>query len=263
MARMNSYVKMEISDKIVLLTINRPGAYNAINLPTAQELAEHLVTLGSNRQVQGIIITGAGTAFSAGGDIRQMMNDPDGPAATFSRLAAVVNTCITEIRRMRKPVVAAVNGIAAGGGFSLALACDFRVIAGTARLKQGFTTNGLCIDGGGTFLLPRLVGLARALEIAALDEPITAEEALTLGLVNRVVEPDEVVAASRRLVDHIRQKSLHTFGWSKLLLTNAFETPLEAQLEMERQGLFSCAAHADGQEGMKAFLEKRAPRFNQ
>ncbi len=190
------------------------------------------------------------------------MDHPNGPPAAFNELAAYVHVCVIEIRRMRKPVIAAINGVAAGGGFSLALACDFRVMAASARLKQGFTSNALCIDGGGTFTLPRLVGLARALEIAAFDEAIPAETAHAWGLVTRVVNDEAVVAEAVGMAKAVAARSLHAFGWTKQLLTNSSETALEAQLEHERQGLIACVSHPDGVEGMTAFLEKRPPVYN-
>lgn len=259
---MTERVCLAMRERIAQVTLNRPEAYNALDLPTAQALCATLLRLASDAAVQGIVITGAGKAFSAGGDIRRAMAHPNGPAALFHELASGVHLAVTEIRRMRKPVIAAINGIAAGGGFSLALACDFRVMATSARLKQGFTSNALCIDAGGTFTLPRLVGLARALEIAAFDEPIAAEQALAWGLVTKLTEQTEVLEASLTMARRIAQRSLHTFGWSKALLTESFETPWETQLEHERQGLVSCVSHADGIEGMRAFLEKRPAQFN-
>nr|MBS0020733.1 enoyl-CoA hydratase/isomerase family protein [Gammaproteobacteria bacterium] len=259
---MGALVHLATLERIAQLTLNRPDAYNALDLPTARELSAILLELSTDTAVHGVVITGAGKAFSAGGDIRRAMAHGQGPAALFHELATYVHLCVTEIRRMRKPVLAAINGIAAGGGFSLALACDFRVMAASARLKQAFTSNALCIDAGGTFTLPRLVGLARALEIAAFDEPISAQQALAWGLVTKVVDDTQVLEAGLEMVRIIAQKSLHTFGWSKALLTNAFETSWETQLEYERQGLVSCAGHADGKEGMRAFLEKRPAHFN-
>ncbi|HYQ90864.1 MAG TPA: enoyl-CoA hydratase-related protein, partial [Candidatus Competibacteraceae bacterium] len=243
------------------ITLNRPASYNALDLALARELSDMLLRLSTDESVRVITITGAGEAFSAGGDIRRAMAHPNGPGAAFHELATYVHLCVTEIRRMRKPVIAAINGVAAGGGFSLALACDFRIMAESARLKQGFTSNALCIDVGGTFTLPRLVGLARALEIAAFDEPIPAEQALEWGLVTRVVPDIEVVPEAQAMARTLLRKSLHTFGWSKQLLTDSFETPFETQLERERQGLVSCASHREGIEGMSAFLEKRKPDY--
>jgi 2-(1,2-epoxy-1,2-dihydrophenyl)acetyl-CoA isomerase len=257
------FTKLEIVDGIGRIVLNRPESFNALDLPTARELAELLMQLRGNAHVLGILITGAGEAFSAGGDIRRAVNHPNGPAAVFHELATVVHVCIAEIRGIPKPVVAAINGVAAGGGFSLALACDFRVMAESARLKQGFTSNALCIDAGGTFTLPRLVGFARALEIATFDEVISAQKAFDWGLVNQVVADAKVLDAADILMKKICKKSLHTFAWSKQLLNNAFETSLETQLDRERTGLVSCVSHPDGVEGMHAFLEKRKPQYNQ
>lgn len=163
---------------------------------------------------------------------------------------------------MSKPVIAAVNGVAAGGGFSLALACDFRVMASSAVLRQAYTSSGLCIDGGGTFMLPRLVGLARAMEIAAFDKPVSSEQALAIGLVTKVVEDGQAVEEAEKMAMELSQMSLHSFGWSKQLLMDSFHTAFETHIERERAGLCSCASHADGREGLQAFAEKRKPVFN-
>lgn len=260
---MQQYSHLTMIDHIAQLTLNRPESLNALDLDLARELSDRLLELSTDPTVHCVIITGAGKAFSAGGDIKRAVEHPHGPAAAFHEIATFVHLCVTEIRRMRKPVIAAINGVAAGGGFSLALACDFRIMAASARLKQAFTSNALCIDAGGTFMLPRIVGLARALEIATFDEPIVADRALSWGLVTKVVEDAVLLDEAMQLARHIASKSLHTFGWSKALLTNAFETPWETQLEYERQGLVDCVAHPDGVEGMHAFLEKRTPRYNQ
>jgi 2-(1,2-epoxy-1,2-dihydrophenyl)acetyl-CoA isomerase len=167
-----------------------------------------------------------------------------------------------EIRRMRKPVVAAVNGVAAGGGFSLALACDFRVMAKSAVLRQAYTYYGLSIDGGGTFILPKLVGLARALEIAAFDRPISAELALKWGLVTGIVEDGQALEEATKLAQELAQGPVHSFGYSKRLFMDSFSNSFEAHLEFERVALSSCAGHAEGEEGITAFIEKRKPVFN-
>jgi 2-(1,2-epoxy-1,2-dihydrophenyl)acetyl-CoA isomerase len=162
---------------------------------------------------------------------------------------------------MEKPVVAAINGIAAGGGFSLALACDFRVLGQSATLRQAYTSSGLSIDGGGSFALPRLVGLARALEIMAFDKPIPSEQALEWGLVTKVVPDEEVHSAALAMLEELTRTALYSFAWSKKLMTDSWNHSLETQLELERQGISDCAAHPNGQEGIKAFVEKRKPSF--
>jgi len=163
---------------------------------------------------------------------------------------------------MPKPVVAAINGLAAGGGFSIALACDFRIMETSGILRQAYTSNGLSIDGGGTFSLPRLVGLAKALEIAAFDRPIDAEKAYEWGLVTEVVDNGESVKRARELINEMKRRSLTSFAASKKLMTDSFNTAFEGQMEKERDLLSWCADQPNGREGIAAFLEKRRPVFN-
>lgn len=259
---MNDSIVLTVDDDLARIVLNRPSIYNPLDRPAVDALIEILLRLSADTAVRAVIITGAGAAFSAGGDLAAVNAHRHGPAAAFDDLAARVHIAVLEIRRMPKPVIAAVNGIAAGGGFSLALACDFRVMAASARLRQGFTSNGLCIDGGGTFHLPRLVGLARAMEIAAFDEAIDAERALAWGLVTRVVADARVVEEATAMARDLARRSLHSFAWSKRLLGMSFDTPLAVQLEHERDGLVACAAHADGREGIAAFIDKRRPNFD-
>ena len=247
--------------KILEVTLNRPDAYNALNLDMMKLLAEALSSAARDDSIRGILITGEGKAFCAGGDLKWISQQKEGAGSVLHRLAPQFHLSILEIRRMEKPVVAAINGIAAGGGFSLALACDFRVMAQSARLQQAYTSSGLSMDGGGSFTLPRLVGLARAMEIMAFDEPITSERALEWGLVTKVVPDDDVLSESVAMLNRLGRTSLHSFAWSKKLMTNSFNTTLETQLELERQGISDCGAHSDGQEGIKAFVEKRNPSF--
>ena len=177
------------------------------------------------------------------------------------QVAGYFHQAVIEIRRMDKPVIAAINGVAAGGGFSLALACDFRVMAESATLKQAYTSAGFSLDGGGSFTLPRMVGLARALEIVAFDRPISAPQALAWGLATKIVPDAQVLAEAMSMAHELAGRSLNSFGWAKRLLTDSFDSAFEAHLERERRGLATCAAHPDGQEGLQAFVEKRQPVF--
>lgn len=258
---MADLVLLERHGGIATLRLNRPESFNAISLELAQELTTQLLTLSADSQTRSIVITGQGTAFCAGGDLKWALAYPQGPAAAFRKLAGQVHTAITEIRRIPKPMIAAVNGVAAGGGFSLALACDFRIMSRSASLRQGYSSAGLCLDAGGSFMLPRLVGFARAMEIAALDEPISAEQTLKWGMVNRVVEPEQVQGATIELANRLARRSLNSFAWSKKLLNESFETSLETQMEREREAIAACAEHSDGVEGLRAFQEKRKPKF--
>lgn len=258
---MTEQVKVTREGSVAVVLLDRPDAYNAQSPEMLGALVPHLMTLGSDESVRGVVITGAGKAFCAGGDLKWALSHPQGAPAAFHQLAGSFHLAITEIRRMRKPVIAALNGVAAGGGFSLALACDFRVMARSAVLRQAYTSSGLCIDGSGTFTLPRLVGLARALEIAAFDQPIGAEQALAWGLVTRIVDDGTARDAAAAMAHELARTSVNSFGWVKQLFTDSFDTALETQIERERAGLSACAAHAEGREGLEAFTAKRKPRF--
>ena len=258
---MSELVRVIKEDEVAKVFLYRPQAFNAFDLDMVRQFSECLITLSMDDAARAVVISGEGKAFCAGGDLKWASNFPRGPSAGFHELAARFHLAILEIRRMKKPVIAVINGIAAGGGFSLALACDFRVMARSATLRQAYTANGLCIDGGGSFMLPRLVGLARALEIAAFDPPISSDQALTWGLVTRVAEDGLAMEEGIKMARQLAQGSLHSFGWSKELLTDSFHTPFETQLEKERTGICSCGAHADGKEGLRAFGEKRKPVF--
>jgi 2-(1,2-epoxy-1,2-dihydrophenyl)acetyl-CoA isomerase len=254
-------IKASICGEISLILFDRPKAFNAFDLDAITVFAEHLINLSGDDTVRGVVISGEGTAFCAGGDLKWVVGWPNGYASAFHNLAARYHQAILEIRRMQKPVIAAINGIAAGGGFSLALACDFRVMAKSAVMRQAYTSNGLSIDGGGTFMLPRLVGMARALEITAFDRPISAEQALNWGLVTNVVEDGQAREEAMKMAEKLAEGSLQSFAASKQLLTDSFSNSFETHLELERAALRSCAAHPAGKEGLTAFLEKRKPVF--
>ena len=258
---MSKLIDIKKDGAIAVVTLNRPEAYNAFDYELVSQLANQLTTRAGEADVRGVVITGKGKAFCAGGDLKWALGSPARPGAAFHTLASQFHLAMLEVRRMKKPVVAAVNGVAAGGGFSLALACDFRVMEKSAVLRQAYTSNGLCIDGGGTFTLPRLVGYARALEIAAFDEPISADQALSWGLVTKVVEDGQALVEATAMAQRLARRSLNSFAWSKKLITDAFNTSFESQLELERTALEACADHPDGREGLAAFSEKRKPKY--
>jgi 2-(1,2-epoxy-1,2-dihydrophenyl)acetyl-CoA isomerase len=258
---MDEPIRLEVAEGVARIRLNRPANFNAFGLEMISFLAHTLTDLAKEGSVSGVVITGEGKAFCAGGDLKWLAGSGKGFGALFHSLAAKYHQAILEIRRMPKPVVSAINGLAAGGGFSMALACDFRVIESSAVLRQAYTSNGLSIDGGGTYTLPRLVGLAKAMEIAAFDRPISAEQALAWGLVTEVVPDGRSFNRAVEMVQEIRTRPLSSFAASKKLFTDSFNTALERQLEKEREFLAWCADHPNGQEGIKAFLEKRKPSF--
>ena len=258
---MDNAVKLEVTEGIARVTLNRPKAFNSFSLDIIQYLAERLIELSMDKLVVGVIITGEGKAFCAGADLKWLSDYGKTYGEGLHELSARYHQTILEIRRMPKPVVAAINGIAAGGGFSMALACDFRVMEASAVLRQGYTTNGLSIDGGGTFTLPRLVGLARAMEIVAFDRAISAEQALSWGIVTEVVKDGQATKRAIELIKEMKSIPLSSFAASKKLITDSFNTSFESQLEKEREALSWCADHPNGREGIAAFLEKRKPVY--
>lgn len=254
--------KVVLCGEIATVMLSRPKQYNAFDLETISAVAEHLINLAVDDTIRAVVVTGEGKAFCAGADLKAIADWPEGPSAGFHNLAARFHQAILEIRRMPKPVIAAINGIAAGGGFSLALACDFRVMGKSAVLRQAYTSNGLSIDGGGTFTLPRMVGISAALEIAAFDDPISAERAMKWGLATKITSDEEVLETAQQMAEELAQKSLNSFAVVKGLFNDSFSTPFESHIERERAALRASMEHADGQEGIAAFLDKRAPEFN-
>jgi len=259
---MSEPITITQDDGIAKLILNRPAVFNAFDHDMVHHFARHVVMLAVDDNVRGVVISGEGKGFCGGGDIKWVSEFPLSPSVAFHKLAASFHQAILEIRRMPKPVIAAINGIAAGGGFSLALACDFRIMARSATLRQAYTSNGLCIDGGGTFTLPRIVGLARALEIAGFDAPISSEKAFAWGLVTRVVDDGCALEEALNMAHELSNNSVNSFGWSKQLLTDSFNSAFESHIERERLALCSCAEHPDGKEGLQAFVDKRRPVFN-
>jgi 2-(1,2-epoxy-1,2-dihydrophenyl)acetyl-CoA isomerase len=239
--------------------LNRPESFNALDIEVADGLAEALIGLSTDESVKAVIVSGEGKAFCAGGNLKWVLDHPSGPRAAFHELASSFHRSVIEIRRMKKPVIAAVNGVAAGAGFSMALACDFRLMAKSASLRQAYTSVGLCLDGGGSHILPRLVGHSRAMEIIAFDEPISSERALEWGMVTKVVDDGTAMDESLKMARELCGRSIHSFGWCKGLITDSLDTPLEVQLERERAGIADCGASEEGIERVRAFAEKRKP----
>jgi 2-(1,2-epoxy-1,2-dihydrophenyl)acetyl-CoA isomerase len=259
---MSELIQVVQHGNFVEVALNRPEVFNAFNFEMLSELTTVLTRLSMDGSVKGIVLTGRGKAFCAGGDLRLAVNFCEKSGSSLYKLALQLHLSVIEIRRMNKPVVAAVNGPAAGAGFSLALACDFRIMEESAVLMQAYTSNGFSIDGCGTFTLPRIVGFSRALEIAAFDRPISAKQALEWGLATIVVEDGTALQGAIDILNELAKNSVHSFGWSKKLINESFSNSLEAHVELEREALSVCANHPDGKEGLKAFIEKRKPVFN-
>ncbi len=249
---------------LTILTLNRPQTYNAIDDALVRALLDALVDCDEDATVRAVMITGAGKAFCAGGDLKAMKAaaDAHGTAGPFlKRLTVPVHGAIATIARMEKPVVAAVNGPAGGFGFSLALACDLVVAAESAVFTMAYTRAGLAPDGGSTFFLPRLVGARRAVDLVLNNRALSAAEARDIGIVNEVLSDASFAADARAYAARLAAGPTRAFGAAKRLLASSPDASLEGQMEHERRAIAACGGTDDFREGVAAFVEKRTPAF--
>ncbi|MGH9971169.1 MAG: enoyl-CoA hydratase/isomerase family protein [Pyrinomonadaceae bacterium] len=259
---MYEHIEVVTDSGVTTITLNRPEKLNAFIGHMRRDLAEALEAAGSDRTIRVVVITGAGRAFCAGGDIgfmSELIERQD--TEEFSRLLGAARRVVTTIRQMTKPVIGAINGPASGAGCNLALACDLRIASSTATFSQSFVKVGLHPDWGGTYFLPRLVTPNRACEMFFLGEAINAEEALRLDIVNRVVSPDELEGATRDLVERLREAPSMAIAAAKQAVYLGQSADLEDMLRYETEAQLRCFESHDGREGIRAFLEKRPPRF--
>lgn len=259
---MTDSINVAEAEGIVTITLNRPDKLNALVGHMRRDLAEALEQAGSDRQVRVVIITGAGRGFCAGGDLEraaELMDQDD--AEEFARLLGAARRVVTSIRNMTKPVIASINGIAAGAGCNLALACDLRIAARSATFTQSFVRIGFHPDWGGTYFLPRLVGANKACELFFLGEPVDAAEALRLGLVNWVVPDEGLIEETQRLAERLRDAPPIAIAAAKQAVYTSDHENLETMLRYEVEAQMRCFNSRDGKEGVRAFLEKRKPRF--
>lgn len=251
--------RVDIDGPVATLTLDRPEALNALTVPVKVALREALERIAADRAVRAVILTGAGRAFCAGQDLAER-DQPDA-APLDEELRERYNPIIRAIRSMDQPVIAAINGVAAGAGASLALACDLRIASVHGRFMLAFGRIGLVPDSGATWFLPRLLGHARASELALIGDPIDADDALRLGLVSRVVPADQLISAARDMADVIAAGAPQAMALAKRALQRAWTIDLDEALEDEAELQGVAGASGDHAEGLAAFREKRPPRF--
>ncbi len=252
----------EEKDDLAVITLNRPDKLNSVKMEQLKELINRLNEYEQNDQVRAIIITGTGRGFCTGADLTGAGGRSDANTPMGMKLSAHIYARVPlTIASIEKPVIAAVNGIAAGFGCNLALCCDMIYAAEDARFIEVFVKRGMCPDGGGTYFLPRLVGLARAKEIFFSGDPVLAEEALEIGMVNRVVPNEKLMDETIEYAKRIAKAPTRSVGMIKRLLNRSFDSDLQTQLEFESafQGL--ATGTTDMIEGVVSFLEKRDPNF--
>jgi 2-(1,2-epoxy-1,2-dihydrophenyl)acetyl-CoA isomerase len=260
----NGSVLYRQHDSIVTLTLNRPETLNAMNEAMMGEIERVLIQLEADTAVRAVVLTGAGRAFSSGGD--QKRDGTTVPASFFDgdpggALIERLNRCVLRMQRLPKPIIGSINGAAAGAGMNIALATDLRIASDTARFGEVFARIGLVPDGGGTYFLPRLVGTAKAMELILLADIIDAQEALRIGLVNRVVPAEQLEQETLKLAERLAQGPTVAYGLAKTGLYQGLDMSLEDVLNMEARNQAIAARTLDRAEGAAAFREKRPPRF--
>jgi 2-(1,2-epoxy-1,2-dihydrophenyl)acetyl-CoA isomerase len=250
---------VEVDGAVATLTLDRPAALNALTIPVKVALRDALTAIATDRSVRVVILTGAGRAFCAGQDLAER-DDPDA-APLEVELRDRYNPIVAAMRAMDQPIIAAVNGVAAGAGASLAFAADVRLASTAARFVLAFGRLGLVPDSGATWTLPRLIGAARAADLALVGDPVDAEAALRIGLVSRVVEPDELLPEARRVADALAAAAPAALAATKHALERGWTLDLASALDAEAELQGRLGATADHAEGLRAFREKRPPRF--
>jgi len=250
-----------VEEGIATITLNRPQVMNACDRTLLQELYAGLKKAENDKDVRVVVVTGAGRAFCAGADLGQAKEDPGILDNTTHVVRDLWNPVVMQMQTMRKPVIAAVNGVAAGAGAAFAFAADLRVASDAAKFSIGFCKIGLVPDSGASYFLPRLVGTGKAIELALTGDVVDAEEALRLGLVNRVVPAAGLEAATREFAKRLAAGATFAFGLTKRAIYQGADSDLNTALETEAQYQGMAARSHDFREGVQAFLEKRAPEF--
>jgi 2-(1,2-epoxy-1,2-dihydrophenyl)acetyl-CoA isomerase len=260
-------LSIEIDGEIGTMTLDRPDSLNAMSPEMIFELTVAAAWLADQAPLRALIVTGAGDrAFSSGGDVNWFKDgvaDPDVDLpADVRRGAEVLHQAIVDFRRIPYPVIAAVNGVAAGAGFSLALMCDLRIASSSAGFVCAYGRIGASPDGGMTYFLPRVVGPAKALELLLNDPLLSPEDALELGIVSKVVEPGELEAEARAKAEKLAAKAPHYVRMAKLLISQSPDNSLTEHLQVERHGIADSMGTEDLREGVTAFFEGREAKFS-
>ena len=255
------YVNFEIDGGVARMTLNRPEAMNALHIDMCKEMMDVSIRCDEDPAVRALLVDAKGRMFSAGGDLRAFAGHGEDLGPVLKEMTIRLHGTFSRFARMRAPVVTAVNGVAAGGGFGLAMCSDLVLAGESAAFSMAFTAAGLSPDSSSTWFLPRIIGMRRAQELMLTNRRIGAREALDWGLVTRVVADDALADDAMELARTLAAGPTEAFGSVKRLLTATFDNGLETQMELEAREVTDNARGADGREGVAAFLAKRKPVF--
>ena len=256
-----SFLTFDVEDGVGLIRLNRPTDGNAIILEMARELLDVATFCDEDSAVRAVILTGNGKMFCAGGDLKVFAAQGEKVSLYLKETTQALHAAISRFNWMDAPVLGAINGTAAGGGFSLALTTDIAIAAESAKFTMAYTKIGLVPDGSSSYFLARLVGLRRAKEMALLNPVLSARQAMEWGLVNQVVADDQVLTSALKTAQQWAKGPTRSFGETKRLILSGATESLESQMEKESRAMAAMAGSADGHEGLAAFIAKRSPRF--
>jgi 2-(1,2-epoxy-1,2-dihydrophenyl)acetyl-CoA isomerase len=255
-------VNLSIENNVAIVTLNRPEAGNSIDLQMAKELMEAAIYCSESETVRAVVITGAGTRFSVGGDLKSFAAEGEDISAHLKKVTSYLHQAISFFARMNKPFIGAINGAAAGAGMSMACACDLVYASDKAKFVMAYNRIGLTPDGSGSYFLPRLVGMRRALELMYTNRQLTADEACEWGIVNQVVAEDQLMDTVLGLAETLAKGPMNAYGETKKLFYHSLQETLESQMSKESLLLAERASSKEGKEGIAAFLEKRNAIFS-
>jgi 2-(1,2-epoxy-1,2-dihydrophenyl)acetyl-CoA isomerase len=259
---LNEVLIIEREGPVAVLTLNRPHVKNALDAALLDALLSAVRAAGEDPAVRAIVLTGAGGAFCSGADLKSAMAEGRDPLVDIDLTLDTYHAVIRAILHAPKPVIAAVDGAAVGFGCDLSLACDLRLASSEAYFQTRFVKIGLMPDGGGTFWLPRLIGLARAMEMMLLGDPVGAPRALEIGLITRVFPPSSLAAEARRLAQQLAKGPPVAYAEIKHAVREGFGGTAENSLRLERAGQLRCLHSSDFLEGVAAWVQKREPEFH-
>ncbi|MCZ0945112.1 MAG: enoyl-CoA hydratase-related protein [Gammaproteobacteria bacterium] len=251
----------EVANNVATITFNRPEAANAMDPLMAKEFGAAAIDADDDPAVRAVVLTGAGKMFCAGGDLGAFAQAGEGTRKLLMQMTGDLHLGLSRLARSKAPVIGAVNGTAAGAGFSLVMACDLAIAAESAVFTMAYTRAGLSPDGSSTYYMPRKIGDRRTRELMLTNRLLSSQEALDWGIVNQVVADAELLGEAQGLAQQLASGPTAAFAAVKTLLNGTFEQTLESQMELEARAIAGLAAGHDGQEGISAFFEKRKPAF--
>ena len=251
----------DVEDGIATICLDRADSANAMNPLMAKELNQVSLDVSQDESVRSVVLTSTGRMFCAGGDLSEFASAKEGAGRLMMEMAADLHLGLSRLSRNRAPVIAAVNGTAAGAGFSLVMACDLVIASEGSAFTMAYTNAGLSPDGSSTYFMPRRIGDRRTRELMLTNRVLSAEEALDWGIVNKVVAKDELSSETMKLAGEISRGPSLAYEKVKNLLDSSFNQSLETQMELETRAISEMVMTEDGQEGINAFLEKRSPTF--